>query len=88
MVSSLSRTISVSPPPQYSSLIWSVYNANLVLGLISQVAEDLWEVKDKKVINLTKQDVSIVDYKRQLAKRSESTQGQIQTWGSMLTLHF
>lgn len=40
-------------------------------GLISQVAEDLWEVKDKKVINLTKQDVSIVDYKKQLAKRSE-----------------
>lgn len=40
--------------------------------LISQVAEDLWEVKDKKVINLTKQDVSIVDYKRQLAKRSQA----------------
>ena len=39
--------------------------------LISQVAEDLWEVKDKKVINLTKQDISIVDYKKSLAKRSE-----------------
>ncbi|KAK8846859.1 hypothetical protein IAR55_005948 [Kwoniella newhampshirensis] len=40
--------------------------------LISQVAEDLWEVKDKKVINLTKQDISIVDYKKSLAKRSQA----------------
>lgn len=42
-----------------------------VTGLISQVAEDLWEVKDKSVTNLTKQDITIVDYKRSLAKRSE-----------------
>jgi ATP-binding cassette subfamily F protein 2 len=35
------------------------------------VAQDLWEVKDHKVINLTKEDITIVDYKRQLAKRSE-----------------
>lgn len=27
-------------------------------------------MKDKKVINLTKQDISIVDYKKALAKRS------------------
>lgn len=40
-------------------------------GLISQVAQELWEVKDKKVMNLTKQDITIVDYKRSLAKRSE-----------------
>ncbi|KAL7418566.1 ABC transporter ATP-binding protein arb1 [Cryptotrichosporon argae] len=40
--------------------------------LISQVAEDLWEVKDKKVINLTKEDISIVDYKKSLAKRSQA----------------
>ncbi|RXK39065.1 ATP-binding cassette, subfamily F, member 2 [Tremella mesenterica] len=40
--------------------------------LISQVAEDLWEVKDKKVINLTKQDITIVDYKKALAKRSQA----------------
>ncbi|ODO09015.1 hypothetical protein I350_02611 [Cryptococcus amylolentus CBS 6273] len=39
--------------------------------LISQVAEELWEVKDHKVINLTKQDISIVDYKKALAKRSQ-----------------
>ncbi|RSH83849.1 hypothetical protein EHS25_005464 [Saitozyma podzolica] len=40
--------------------------------LISQVAEDLWEVKDKKVINLTKSDITIVDYKKSLAKRSQA----------------
>ncbi|KAJ9105074.1 hypothetical protein QFC19_003706 [Naganishia cerealis] len=40
--------------------------------LISQVAEELWEVKDKKVINLTKEDITIVDYKRALAKRSQA----------------
>jgi len=40
--------------------------------LISQVADDLWEVKDNKVINLTKQDITIVDYKRMLAKRSQA----------------
>ena len=41
------------------------------LGLISQVAEDLWEVKNKTVTNLTKEDITIVDYKKALAKRSE-----------------
>lgn len=41
------------------------------LGLISQVAEDLWEVKDKTIKNLTKQDISIVDYKRTLVKHSK-----------------
>lgn len=64
MVSSLSRTISVCP---LVPLRWNLSNKT---GLISQVAEDLWEVKENKVINLTKQDISIVDYKRMLAKRS------------------
>ena len=64
VVSSLSRTISVCPR---LSLFLSTSNNT---GLISQVAEDLWEVKENKVINLTKQDISIVDYKRMLAKRS------------------
>jgi hypothetical protein len=41
--------------------------------LISQVAQTLWEVKDKKIMDLTKQDITIVEYKKQLAKRSEST---------------
>lgn len=40
--------------------------------LISQVAEDLWEVKDQKVVNLTKEDITIVDYKKALAKRSQA----------------
>jgi ATP-binding cassette subfamily F protein 2 len=40
--------------------------------LISQVAEDLWEVKDKTIKNLTKQDISIVDYKRTLVKQSQA----------------
>ena len=42
-----------------------------IAGLISQVAQTLWEVKDKKIADLTKQDITIVDYKKQLAKRSE-----------------
>ncbi|PAL62621.1 hypothetical protein CEJ83_21025, partial [Acinetobacter baumannii] len=32
--------------------------------LISQVAQELWEVKDKKIVNLTKQDVDIAAYKK------------------------
>lgn len=46
---------------------------SVLLGLISQVAEDLWEVKDKTIKNLTKQDISIVDYKRTLVKHSQHT---------------
>ncbi|KAF5309270.1 hypothetical protein D9611_015146 [Ephemerocybe angulata] len=38
--------------------------------LISQVAEDLWEVADKTVRNLTKADITIVDYKKNLVKQS------------------
>ncbi|PPQ71446.1 hypothetical protein CVT25_013612 [Psilocybe cyanescens] len=38
--------------------------------LISQVAEELWEVADKTIKNLTKADISIVDYKRNLVKQS------------------
>lgn len=40
--------------------------------LISQVAEDLWEVKDQTIRNLTKQDISIIDYKKGLVKQSEA----------------
>ncbi|GLB34405.1 putative ABC transporter [Lyophyllum shimeji] len=40
--------------------------------LISQVAEELWEVADKTIKNLTKQDISIVDYKKILVKKSEA----------------
>jgi len=35
--------------------------------LISQVAEQLWEVKDKKVLDLSKEDITIVQYKVRLS---------------------
>ncbi|KAJ3478266.1 hypothetical protein NLI96_g9876 [Meripilus lineatus] len=38
--------------------------------LISQVAEELWEVKGRKIKNLTKEDITIVDYKKILVKNS------------------
>lgn len=38
--------------------------------LISQVAEELWEVKDHKIVNLTKEDIGIADYKKILMKNS------------------
>ncbi|KAF9226956.1 hypothetical protein BS17DRAFT_749261 [Gyrodon lividus] len=40
--------------------------------LISQVAEDLWEVKDKTVRNLTSEDITIVDYKKNLIRQSQA----------------
>ncbi|KAJ3781514.1 P-loop containing nucleoside triphosphate hydrolase protein [Lentinula boryana] len=40
--------------------------------LISQVAQELWEVADKKIRNLTKDDISIVDYKKNLVKASNA----------------
>ena len=41
-------------------------------GLISQVAEELWEVKGRQIKNLTKEDITIVDYKNLLVKNSAS----------------
>ncbi|KAJ7668989.1 P-loop containing nucleoside triphosphate hydrolase protein [Mycena rosella] len=38
--------------------------------LISQVAEELWEVADHTIKNLTKADISIIDYKKNLVKQS------------------
>ncbi|KAK4704850.1 ATP-binding cassette, subfamily F, member 2, partial [Phenoliferia sp. Uapishka_3] len=38
--------------------------------LISQVAEQLWEVKDKRIFDLSKQDVDIVKYKNTLIQNS------------------
>ena len=40
--------------------------------LLSRVAEDLWEVKDKKIVNLTKQGIDIAMYKKRLAQNSKS----------------
>jgi ATP-binding cassette subfamily F protein 2 len=45
--------------------------SNIVaIGLISQVARELWEVENKKIKNLTKLDITIVDYKKNLIKQS------------------
>ena len=41
-------------------------------GLISQVANELWEVKGRKILDLTREDITIVDYKKMLIKNSES----------------
>ncbi|KAK7455825.1 ABC transporter ATP-binding protein arb1 [Stygiomarasmius scandens] len=38
--------------------------------LIGQVAEELWEVADKKIKNLTKEGIDIVTYKKKLAQAS------------------
>ncbi|VDC06174.1 unnamed protein product [Peniophora sp. CBMAI 1063] len=38
--------------------------------LISQVGDELWEVADKRIRNLTKEDISIVQYKKRLAQAS------------------
>ncbi|EIW76518.1 hypothetical protein CONPUDRAFT_111516 [Coniophora puteana RWD-64-598 SS2] len=40
--------------------------------LISQVAEELWEVADKTIRNLTREDITIVDYKKNLVRQSQS----------------
>jgi energy-coupling factor transporter ATP-binding protein EcfA2 len=40
--------------------------------LISQVAEELWEVAGKKIRNLSREEISIVDYKKGLMKQSMS----------------
>jgi hypothetical protein len=44
---------------------------DISVGLISQVAEELWEVANKTIKNLTKYDISIVDYKKNLVKQSQ-----------------
>ena len=40
--------------------------------MISQVANELWEVKGRKILNLTREDITIVDYKKMLIKNSMS----------------
>merc|ERR1712093_558029 len=40
--------------------------------LLSRVAEELWEVKDRKIVNLTKQGIDIGVYKKKLAENSRS----------------
>ena len=40
------------------------------IGLISQVAEDLWEVENHTIRNLTKDGIDIKEYKAGLVKKS------------------
>ena len=40
------------------------------LGLIGQVANELWEVANKTIRNLSKDEISIHDYKKNLTKQS------------------
>jgi hypothetical protein len=54
----------------FYSVITPLTSFSRFLGLISQVAEELWEVADKTIKNLTKQDISIVDYKKNLVRQS------------------
>jgi hypothetical protein len=63
-----------SSPLFFLHRIFELLNAFVLcyLGLISQVAEDLWEVADKTIINLTKKDISITDYKKNLVKQSNA----------------
>ena len=68
-MSSSSRTTSVRTV-QLPSRRAQTHDA--LVGLISQVAEELWEVKDRKIKNLTKEDLTIVDYKKMLVKNSKS----------------
>jgi ATP-binding cassette subfamily F protein 2 len=54
-------------------------------GLISQVAKEIWEVKGRKIRNLTKEDISIVDYKKMLVRNSASPY-PISVCGFVLTI--
>lgn len=40
--------------------------------LLGRVADELWEVKDRKIVNLTKQDIDIAKYKAKLQANSKS----------------
>lgn len=43
---------------------------SIFAGLISQVADELWEVANKTIKNLSKDDITIQDYKKNLIMRS------------------
>lgn len=65
LLSCPTTSVSVSQNPELED-----YNPNLPLGLISQVAEELWEVKGRKIRNLTKEDIGIAEYKKRLVQNS------------------
>lgn len=68
----MSRMTSVSPFPAPAGVCVLSLTRCARAGLISQVAEELWEVKDRKIKNLTKEDITIVDHKNMLVKNSPS----------------
>jgi len=41
--------------------------------LLSQIGDELWEVKNKKIVNLTKQGIDITAYKKKLVQASEAS---------------
>ena len=63
----VSHDFRMFPPPPFPLHPISSHTS---LGLISQVADELWEVKNKSITNLTKEGISIVDYKKILARES------------------
>jgi len=69
VVLSSSHMTSVCPVHIAFMVTWLKESKSLV-GLIGQVAEELWEVANKKIRNLTKEEISIQDYKKNLVKQS------------------
>jgi ATP-binding cassette, subfamily F, member 2 len=53
--------------------------------LISQVGDELWEVADRKIRNLTKEDISIVDYKQKLTVASMAAIEKAKLFGKTRT---
>ncbi|KAF9552912.1 P-loop containing nucleoside triphosphate hydrolase protein [Agrocybe pediades] len=74
----LSGAHQTAPIKQLSDGLRNRYSGRLLMlelglfvvefGLFSQVAEELWEVVNKTIINLTKKVIDIVDYKKNLIR--------------------
>ena len=53
------------------NFLFLIFFSFFIIGLISQVVEELWEVANKMIKNLTKHDISIVNYKKNLVRESK-----------------
>jgi len=53
--------------------------------LLSLIAEELWEVKDKKIVNLTKLGIDITQYKKRLVENSKAAIEKAQLLGKATT---
>jgi ATP-binding cassette subfamily F protein 2 len=60
------RTLSLIP----HNFSVSFFVLSFCSGLIGQVANELWEVANKTIRNLSKDEISIHDYKKNLTKQS------------------